>query len=211
MQKRHRPYDLVKRCLDLVVASLALVLLSPVMLATGIAVAYHHGKPVFFRQERPGVNGKVFTLYKFRSMHDIDPSKGLVTPAERITKFGSALRASSLDELPSLVNVIRGDMSIVGPRPLLVKYLELYTPQQARRHDVRPGITGLSQVSGRNGLNWTKRLVLDVVYVRKRSFLLDLCIIARTIRTVAAQEGISEAGQVSVREFTGNRENGLRG
>ncbi|MEJ1921962.1 sugar transferase [Microbacterium sp. KHB019] len=196
-----RPYDIAKRGLDMIAATVALVVLSPVILATAIAVRLKLGAPVLFTQPRPGRGGKVFRLYKFRSMRSIDEARGLVTDEERLTRFGRALRSTSLDELPSLVNVLRGEMSVVGPRPLLVEYLPHYTQEQARRHEVRPGITGLAQVSGRNALTWEDKFRLDVIYVENRSLGLDVRLIARTIRSVIVREGISAEGQATTRKF----------
>ncbi|MFS2280431.1 sugar transferase [Microbacterium sp. OR21] len=192
---------MLKRVLDLVSAATALVLLSPVIAAVAVAVAVRLGRPVLFAQKRPGRDGKIFTLYKFRSMRDIDPAEGLVTDADRLTPFGKLLRSTSLDELPSLWNVLRGDMSIVGPRPLLIEYLELYSPEQARRHHVRPGITGLAQVSGRNGLPWEDRFRLDVEYVERRSLALDVRVLVATVRSVVRREGISAEGHATMRKF----------
>lgn len=198
-----RRYDPVKRVLDVISASLTFVVLSPVIGIVAGLVAVNLGRPVLFRQPRPGLNGKVFYLYKFRTMKNPDPSRGLVTDEQRLTPFGRALRSTSLDELPSLVNVVRGDMSVVGPRPLLVQYLERYTPQQARRHEVRPGITGLAQVSGRNSLTWDEKFQLDVEYVDARSLGLDALILARTVATVFARRGVSADNHVTMSEFIG--------
>lgn len=199
-----RPYDGVKRVLDVVGAAGLLVVTSPVLLGVAIAVAAKLGRPVLFRQERPGRGGRVFTLVKFRSMRDADPALGLVRDEDRVTRFGRALRATSVDELPTLVNVLRGDMSIVGPRPLLVAYLDRYTSQQARRHEVRPGVTGLAQVSGRNAIEWNEKLRLDVEYVDARSFRLDASILWRTVTSVLRREGISAEGHVTAHEFLGS-------
>ncbi|WP_223626611.1 sugar transferase [Microbacterium sp. EST19A] len=201
MSARTRPYDLVKRALDVVASAVALVLLSPVIVATAVLVAIKLGRPVVFAQERPGRDGRIFTLYKFRSMRSIDESRGWVTDADRLTPFGRRLRSTSLDELPSLWNVLRGDMSIVGPRPLLVEYLDRYTPEQARRHEVRPGITGLAQVTGRNAISWENRFAQDVRYVDRRSVGLDLRIVARTVGSVVKREGISAEGHVTMTKF----------
>ena len=194
-------YDRVKRLLDLCGAAILLLISLPVQLVVAIAVATKLGRPVLFRQLRPGRRGKIFTLIKFRSMTDVDPARGLITDDERLTRFGAALRATSLDELPTLVNVLRGDMSMVGPRPLLVSYLSRYTPDQARRHEVRPGVTGLAQVSGRNAVDWAERFKLDVQYVDSRSFALDIRILVRTVASVFRREGISADGHVTMHEF----------
>lgn len=199
----HRPYDVLQRVLDLVSAATALVLLAPVIAAVAVVVAVKLGRPVLFAQKRPGRDEKIFTLYKFRSMRDIDAAKGLVTDEDRLTPFGKLLRSTSLDELPSLWNVLRGDMSIVGPRPLLVEYLPLYSPEQARRHEVRPGITGLAQVSGRNALSWESKFALDVRYVDSRSLMLDARILLATVRSVFKREGISATGQATMPRFDG--------
>jgi len=198
-----RPYDLLKRLLDIVTSVVALVLLSPVLAIVALTVAIRLGRPVLFVQPRPGRDGRIFLLRKFRSMRDIDESKGLISDADRLTSFGRALRSTSLDELPSLWNVLRGDMSVVGPRPLLVEYLPRYTPEQARRHEVRPGITGLAQASGRNALDWEDKFALDVEYVDNRSLELDARIILATIRSVIARDGISAEGQATMAKFGG--------
>lgn len=200
---RRLPYDRVKRALDVVAAGSALVALSPVFAGVGVAVAVNLGRPVLFRQRRPGRDGEIFELTKFRSMRNPDPARGLLTDAERLTPFGQALRATSLDELPSLWNVVKGDMSIVGPRPLLVSYLDRYTPEQARRHEVRPGITGLAQARGRNALSWEARFRLDVEYVEQRSFSLDARILLETVLGVLRREGVSAEGHVTMPEFLG--------
>ncbi|MEW1961046.1 sugar transferase [Microbacterium sp. NPDC077644] len=196
-----RPYDAVKRGLDAAAAAVVLVVLSPVILITALVVWLNLGGPVLFTQLRPGRGERVFRLYKFRSMRSVDEARGLVTDEQRLTKFGRILRATSLDELPSLWNVLNGDMSIVGPRPLLVEYLPLYSPTQARRHEVRPGITGLAQVSGRNAVAWEQRFALDVKYVDERSIALDARILAATVRSVLVREGISAEGHVTMRKF----------
>lgn len=195
------PYDVVKRGLDIVVSAVALVLLSPVIVATAVLVATKLGRPVVFAQERPGKGGRIFTLYKFRSMRSIDEARGWVTDADRLTPFGVRLRSTSLDELPSLWNVLKGDMSIVGPRPLLVEYLDRYTPEQARRHEVRPGITGLAQVTGRNAISWESKFRQDVRYVDRRSAGLDLRIVLATIGSVLKRDGISAEGHVTMSKF----------
>lgn len=196
-----RGYDRGKRLLDAVGSGILLVVLSPVIGIVALLVAVKLGRPVIFSQPRPGRGGRIFTLRKFRSMKSVDVDAGLVTDEDRLTRFGKTLRASSLDELPSLVNVLRGDMSFVGPRPLLVSYLERYTPRQARRHEVRPGITGLAQSSGRNDVPWERRLELDVEYVDTRSFRLDALILVRTVRSVFVREGISHDGHATMPEF----------
>lgn len=201
MSARIRPYDVVKRGLDVVVSAVALLLLSPVIVATAVLVAVKLGRPVVFAQARPGKDGRIFTLYKFRSMRSVDEARGWVTDADRLTPFGVRLRSTSLDELPSLWNVLRGDMSIVGPRPLLVEYLERYTPEQARRHEVRPGITGLAQVTGRNAISWESKFRQDVRYVDGRSAGLDLRIVLATIGSVLKRDGISAEGHVTMSKF----------
>ncbi|KJQ55092.1 sugar transferase [Microbacterium sp. SA39] len=201
MSGQSRPYDAVKRALDIVASAVALVVLSPVIVATAVLVAVKLGRPVVFAQKRPGKDGRIFTLYKFRSMRSVDEARGWVTDADRLTPFGVRLRSTSLDELPSLWNVLRGDMSIVGPRPLLVEYLERYTPEQARRHEVRPGITGLAQVTGRNAISWESKFAQDVRYVDRRSVGLDLRIVAKTIGSVVKREGVSAEGHVTMTKF----------
>ncbi|SHG29543.1 Sugar transferase involved in LPS biosynthesis (colanic, teichoic acid) [Jatrophihabitans endophyticus] len=198
-----RPYDRVKRVLDVVVGGTALVISAPVQAVIAVLVARRLGRPVLFRQPRPGRHGQPFTLTKFRTMREPDPARGLVTDADRMTPFGAFLRSTSLDELPTLWNVVRGDMSLVGPRPLLVRYLERYTPAQARRHEVRPGVTGLAQVSGRNLLDWEARFAADVDYVDRRSLRLDLQIVRRTLGSVLRRDGIAADGDVTMPEFDG--------
>lgn len=198
-----KKYDYLKRAIDVVGSGAALVALSPVIGAVGLAVRHNLGSPVIFKQQRPGKDGKVFTIYKFRTMIDIDESKGLISNEDRLTSFGQKLRSTSLDELPSLWNVLRGDMSLVGPRPLHVRYLPRYSEHQSRRHEVRPGITGLAQVNGRNLLNWSVRLDTDVEYVDQRSLLLDCQIVFKTLSTVFKRSGISAEGHVTSSEFTG--------
>lgn len=193
--------DRVKRALDVAVSGVGLVVTAPIQAATAVMVLAAHGRPVLFRQARPGKDGQVFELVKFRTMRHPDATH--VTDAERLTTVGRTLRATSLDELPTLWNVLRGDMSLVGPRPLLVEYLDRYTPEQARRHEVRPGITGLAQVSGRNGISWEEKLALDVEYVDTRSLLLDLQILVRTVTSVLRREGIAAEGQATMPVFTG--------
>lgn len=197
-----RVYDFVKRGLDIVAAAAGLIVLAPVIAGTALAVRTKLGAPVLFRQARAGRDGRTFTLLKFRSMLDDRDAQGrLLEDEDRLTPFGSALRSTSLDELPSLWNVLRGDMSVVGPRPLLVHYLDGYTLRQARRHEVRPGITGLAQVSGRNSLEWDEIFELDVEYVDHRSAGLDLRILGRTIATVLKRDGITAEGHVTREAF----------
>ncbi len=203
MAEPSRFYAPTKRLLDVAAASVGLIVAAPIMAVTAMAVRQNLGSPVLFKQERPGKDEKIFTLYKFRSMRDVDLEKGLVTDADRLTKFGKLLRSSSLDELPSLWNVLKGDMSLVGPRPLLVEYLALYTDEQRRRHLVRPGITGLAQASGRNGLEWEETFALDVEYVDNRSLGADARILLQTLLTVLRREGISYPGQATIHRFEG--------
>lgn len=198
-----RGYQIAKRTIDVVVSAAALVLTAPVQAGVAVAVARKLGRPVLFRQQRPGKEGKPFTLLKFRTMLPIDKAKGLISDEDRLTRFGQLLRATSLDELPSLVNVLRGDMSLVGPRPLRMHYLPLYNERQARRHEVRPGITGLAQVKGRNLLTWEERFNLDVEYVENCTFRHDFEIIMRTLGSVARRTGISAEGQATMTPFVG--------
>lgn len=198
-------YSAVKRGLDIAGASALLIAASPLIAATAIAVRQNLGTPVLFKQERPGLEGKIFTLIKFRSMKDVDESAGLVTNEQRMTSFGGKLRSTSLDELPSLINVLIGDMSFVGPRPLMPAYMDLYSPEEARRHEVRPGITGLAQVSGRNLLDWSSRFRLDVEYVDNMSFQQDMKVLLMTVATVMSRKGISGEGEATMSAFTGTR------
>lgn len=199
----HRPYDRTKRALDVVVGGAALVVSLPVQAVVAVLVATRLGRPVLFRQERPGKDGVIFELRKFRSMLPVDEAAGHMTDADRLTPFGRVLRSTSLDELPSLWNVVRGDMSIVGPRPLLPSYLPLYDVRQARRHEVRPGLTGLAQVTGRNATTWEERLRLDVDYVERRSLRLDASVVMRTVTTVLSRSGVSADGEATMAPFTG--------
>jgi lipopolysaccharide/colanic/teichoic acid biosynthesis glycosyltransferase len=199
-----RQYDPVKRAIDLVVGGAALLLSLPLQALVAALVRRNLGSPVLFRQLRPGRDGRTFELVKFRTMTDVDERRGLVTDAERLTSFGAFLRSTSLDELPSLWNVVRGDMSLVGPRPLLVQYLERYSPEQARRHEVRPGVTGLAQVSGRNALSWEDKFAKDVEYVDRRSFALDLRIVVATVGKVLRRDGIAADGEATMVEFMGS-------
>lgn len=196
-----------KRPTDIILSALGLVLLAPLLAGLAVAVAVALGRPVLFRQVRPGLNGKPFRLIKFRTMLDsVDSAGKPLDDARRLTRFGRMLRATSLDELPELWNVLKGDMSLVGPRPLLMHYLPLYTPEQARRHDVRPGLTGWTQVNGRNALSWSEKLALDTWYVDNRSFLLDLRILAMTVAKVVARTGIAAEGSETMPEFRGSEE-----
>ena len=192
-----------KRLMDLAIGVPALVLSLPVQAVVAVAVRARLGRPVLFRQHRPGLHGVPFEMIKFRTMVDPDPARGLVTDDERMTRLGAFLRSTSLDELPALVHVLSGKMSLVGPRPLLVRYLERYSPEQARRHEVRPGLTGLAQVEGRNATTWERRLALDVEYVDTRSLGLDLRIIGRTIAAVVSRRGVSGEGTSTMTEFLG--------
>ncbi|QFG70369.1 sugar transferase [Ornithinimicrobium pratense] len=194
----------MKRSIDIAVASAGLVATAPLQLAAAAAVRATMGKPVLFRQKRPGLRGHVFEMVKFRSMHHVDDGRGRVADADRLTRVGRALRSTSVDELPTLWNVLRGDMSIVGPRPLLVEYLPLYSPEQARRHEMRPGLTGLAQVSGRNTVSWEDRFRLDVEYIDNWSLRLDFQILARTVAAVLRREGISADGQATMTPFGGS-------
>jgi lipopolysaccharide/colanic/teichoic acid biosynthesis glycosyltransferase len=194
-----------KRVVDVAVAGPLLVVTAPVQAAVAVAVAGRLGRPVLFRQRRPGRGGVPFTILKFRTMLPLDVAAGHVDDASRLTPLGRFLRSTSLDELPTLVNVLRGDMSLVGPRPLLMAYLPRYSATQARRHEVRPGLTGLAQVSGRNAVGWDERLALDVEYVDTRSLRLDLAILGRTVAAVVRREGISADGEATMPEFLGSR------
>lgn len=195
----------MKRAFDIICAASALLLLSPLLVLIAIMVRLRLGTPVLFRQERPGLHGKPFLMYKFRTMTDrCDQQGNLLADSERLTAFGKTLRSTSLDELPELINVLKGDMSLVGPRPLLMEYLDRYTPQQARRHEVRPGITGWAQVNGRNALSWEERFKLDVWYVDNCSMLLDFRILLKTVGKVVGREGISEKGQETMSKFMGS-------
>lgn len=200
------PFD---RCLvrvrDVVGAGILLVVTSPALAVAALGVAIDLGRPVIYRQRRAGRDGRPFTLLKLRSMRDVSPARGLVTDADRLTGFGRALRSSSIDELPGLVNVLRGDMSLVGPRPLPVHYLDRYSPEQARRHDVHPGLTGLAQVHGRNALDWDERLALDVRYVERRGHLFDLRILVRTVGVVLGRRDTNRPGHATMPEFRPDR------
>jgi len=200
-----RRYDPIKRAIDVLVGAALLVLTLPIQAVLALLVRRKLGRPVLFRQQRPGKDEKIFELVKFRSMLDPDPSRGLVTDEQRLTPFGALLRSTSLDELPTLWNVVRGDMSLVGPRPLLVQYLDRYSQEQRRRHEVRPGITGLAQVSGRNAIGWDAKFAKDVEYVDRRSLALDARILIRTLGHVVRRQGIAAEGAATMPEFRGNR------
>lgn len=202
------PYErFVKRGLDAFLSTGALIVLSPVLLVTAVLVRVKLGSPVLFKQDRPGRDGKVFKLYKFRSMTDArDENSELLPDDQRLPAFGQRLRSTSLDELPELINMVKGDMAVVGPRPLLVKYLPRYNAHQARRHEVRPGFTGLAQVHGRNGISWEEKFDWDVKYVDHITFKGDLKIILETVRTVLKHEGITGGGEVTMAEFMGSKE-----
>lgn len=195
----------IKRLLDIVLSALALVVLSQVLLIVAVLVRVKLGAPVIFRQQRPGKDETIFSLYKFRTMTDARDASGALLPdGERLTKFGKWLRATSLDELPELWNILRGDMSIVGPRPLLVKYLPLYNAEQKRRHDVRPGLTGWAQANGRNAVSWEQKFQLDVWYVDHMSFRVDVAVVWKTVQCVLKREGINEVGNATMEEFKGS-------
>lgn len=196
---------MIKRALDILGASVGLVLFAPILIVVSLMIRRQMGSPVLFRQTRPGRDGESFQMVKFRTMRDAVDANGTPLPdSERMTPLGRFLRSSSLDELPELWNVLKGDMSLVGPRPLLMEYLPLYSPEQARRHEVRPGVTGWAQINGRNAISWDEKFALDVWYVDNRSVWLDLKIIWLTIRKVVKREGISAAGEATTSKFTGS-------
>ena len=211
MKKTHKPYGpyerYIKRPQDFLCALLAIIVLSPVLLIVAILVRTKLGSPILFKQERPGRNGKIFKLYKFRTM--LPPKDGIIDPkqdAARLTPFGKKLRATSLDELPELFNILKGDMAVVGPRPLLVQYLDRYNAHQARRHEVRPGFTGLAQTHGRNAISWEEKFDWDVKYVDHITFPGDWKIIFETVKTVLKREGINNESSATMTEFMGNQE-----
>lgn len=196
---------MLKRLLDIIIASIALILLSPLYAFVAYKVKKNLGSPVLFRQVRPGLHGKPFEMIKFRTMKDAVDEQGNPLPDnERLTPFGQMLRSTSLDEMPELWNVIKGDMSIVGPRPLLMEYLPLYSPEQAKRHDVRPGMTGYAQVNGRNAISWDEKFKLDTWYVENQSIWLDFKIMLKTVKKVLAKDDISAEGEATMSKFTGN-------
>ena len=196
----------IKRLIDFIVVFFVLIIIWPVLLLVTLWLHFaNKGAGAFFFQERPGKNGKIFKVIKFKTMTDERDTSGKLLPdAQRITKVGKLVRSTSIDELPQLINVLKGDMALIGPRPLLVRYLSLYSKEQARRHEVRPGITGWAQVNGRNAISWTKKFEFDVWYVDHCSFWLDLCIILKTIKKVFVREGISQQGQATMEPFNGN-------
>ena len=196
----------MKRLLDIIIASIALILLSPLYAFVAYKVKKNLGSPVLFRQVRPGLNGKPFEMIKFRTMKDAVDAQGNPLPdSERLTPFGKMLRSTSLDEMPELWNVIKGDMSIVGPRPLLMEYLPLYNKEQAKRHDVRPGMTGHAQVNGRNAISWEEKFKLDTWYVENQSIWLDFKIMLKTVQKVIAKDDISAEGEATITKFTGTK------
>jgi sugar transferase EpsL len=195
----------MKRAVDFLVASIGVLLLSPLFAVIALCVQLTMGSPVFFRQTRPGLGGRPFTLLKFRTMKVEQADAEALPDGERLTPLGRVLRRTSLDELPELINVVRGDMSLVGPRPLLMEYLPLYNPEQARRHEVRPGITGWAQVNGRNGIDWEEKFKLDLWYVEHRSFMLDLRILWMTVEGVISARGISHPGHATMERFRGTK------
>ena len=207
MKRSHRVYDMTKRVLDAVVAAIGLVALSPLLGLIALAVRVDLGAPVIFRQQRPGLGGRIFALYKFRTMRDAPTGttapEAVASDAARLTPLGRFLRSTSLDELPELYNILKGDMSLVGPRPLLVEYLDRYNSEQARRHDVRPGLTGWAQVNGRNAVSWPERFEMDVYYVDHRACVLDAKIMLMTIAAVFSRKGVSAPGSETVEPFAG--------
>ena len=202
----------IKRILDFSCSLLALIVVSPILLITALLVRIKLGSPVLFKQARPGLNEKIFTVYKFRTMTDErDENRELLPDEVRLTKFGQFLRSTSLDELPELINILKGDMSIIGPRPLLVRYLPLYNEEQRHRHDVRPGLSGWAQVNGRNCVSWTEKFRYDVEYVNNISFIMDIKIIFMTVKSVIKREGISSETSVTMEPFCGNEQEGRCG
>ena len=197
----------LKRPMDLILSISALILLAPLLLVTALLVKVKMGSPVLFKQDRPGLSGKIFTMYKFRTMSDERDENGDLLPDNiRLTKFGKVLRSTSIDELPELINIVKGDMSIVGPRPLLISYLSLYNEHQKHRHDVRPGLTGYAQISGRNAISWENKFNYDVEYTQNVSFLGDCKIIIKTVAKVFNREGISSKSNATMEEFKGAQE-----
>ena len=201
-------YKYIKRSLDLITALFLVIILSPLMLIAAILIAVNRDGPILFKQERPGKDGKIFTVYKFRTMSTMlrDKNGNEMSDFDRMTKIGNILRKTSVDELPQLFNIIKGEMSFIGPRPLLKEYLELYSPEQMRRHDVLPGISGWAQVNGRNTLTWDEKFAYDVYYVDHYSFKMDLKIFIKTIENVVSQDGINSDSENTMEKFEGNRE-----
>lgn len=199
-------YELLKRAMDVVGAMSVLIIASPAMAAVALLIAVRMGRPIFFSQDRPGKDAKIFKLWKFRTMLNVDATKGLVEDGERLTALGRFLRTTSLDELPTMINVLLGDMSFIGPRPLLVRYLDRYTSKQARRHEVRPGVTGLAQCKGRNALTWEEKFDWDISYVENRSLVLDARILLWTFASVIRREGISAKDHATMPEFEGTQQ-----
>lgn len=208
MREWDQMYKYIKRSLDLITALFLVIILSPVMLIAAILIAVNRDGPILFKQERPGKDGKIFTVYKFRTMSTVlrDKNGNELSDFDRMTKIGNILRKTSIDELPQLFNIIKGEMSFIGPRPLLKEYLELYSPEQMRRHDVLPGISGWAQVNGRNTLTWDEKFAFDVYYVDHYSFKMDLKIFIKTIENVVSQDGINSDSENTMEKFEGNRE-----
>lgn len=208
MREWDQMYKYIKRSLDLITALFLVIILSPVMLIAAILIAVNRDGPILFKQERPGKDGKIFTVYKFRTMSTMlrDKNGNELSDFDRMTKIGKILRKTSVDELPQLFNIIKGEMSFIGPRPLLKEYLELYSPEQMRRHDVLPGISGWAQVNGRNTLTWDEKFAYDVYYVDHYSFKMDLKIFIKTIENVVSQDGINSDSENTMEKFEGNRE-----
>lgn len=203
--EKQRHYDRIKRAIDILGATGGLIIASPIMLAASVAIRATMGSPIFFKQMRPGKNGQSFEMVKFRTMRQLkDGEDAISSDAVRLSEVGRILRKASIDELPTLFNLLKGDISLVGPRPLLIQYLERYSVEQARRHEVKPGITGWAQVNGRNELTWDEKFELDVWYVDNRNLALDLRILMMTVLKVIKREGISHAGQETMTEFMGN-------
>ena len=205
MEYKRTFYDrYIKRIIDFILSLIAIIVLSPVIIVTSILVAIKLGRPVIFKQQRPGLDEKIFTMYKFRSMTDERGENGELLPDEvRLTRFGKKLRATSLDELPELFNILKGDMAIVGPRPLLVSYLPLYNDFQKQRHFVKPGITGYAQINGRNAISWEEKFEFDVEYIKSINFFLDIKIILLTVKTVFLKEGINSESNATMEDFKG--------
>ncbi|GGG95838.1 sugar transferase [Staphylococcus pragensis] len=197
---------MLKRLLDISVSSIGLIISAPITLTTAILISKKLGKPVLFKQIRPGINGKPFEIYKFRTMTDARDEKGQLLPnSERMTDFGRLVRKTSIDEIPQLINVLKGDISLVGPRPLLMEYLSLYNEEQKKRHDVKPGITGWAQINGRNAISWEQKFKLDVLYVENQSLKLDIYILYKTILNVLKRKDINASETVSMKRFEGNK------